>query len=86
MPSAKAGRRAERKRLMNAPLRTKAKTFVARARRSIASNDIEAAEQAVNEAVITLDKAAQKGVIHANNAARRKSRIMKQLAQAKAAE
>ena len=70
---------------MNAPLRTKAKTFITRARRSIALNDIEAAEQAVNEAVITLDKAAQKGAIHANNAARRKSRIMKQLAQAKTA-
>ena len=86
MPSAKAGRRAERKRLMNAPLRTKAKTYVTRARRSLASNDIEAAEQAVHDAVIALDKAAQKGVIHANNAARRKSRIMKQLAQAKIAE
>lgn len=86
MPSAKARRGAERKRLMNAPLRTKAKTYVTRARRSLASNDIEAAEQAVHDAVIALDKAAQKGVIHANNAARRKSRIMKQLAQAKIAE
>ncbi len=86
MPSAKAARRAERKRLVNAPLRSKAKTYVTRARRSIASNDIEAAEQAVHDAVIALDKAAQKGVIHANNAARRKSRIMKQLAKSKIAE
>jgi small subunit ribosomal protein S20 len=31
-------------------------------------------------AVSALDKAAQKGVIHKNNAARRKSRLMKRLA------
>ncbi len=47
------------------------------------ANELEAAEQAVKDAVIALDGAAQKGALHANNAARRKSRIMRQLHEAK---
>jgi small subunit ribosomal protein S20 len=39
----------------------------------------------VQQAIKALDKAAQKGVIHANNAARRKSRLVKALNKAKAA-
>ena len=38
------------------------------------------------QAASALDKAAQKGVIHKNNAARRKSRLMQQLTQAKQLE
>ena len=64
---------------MNAPLRSRARTFVARARRLISSNDPDGAELAAREALVALDKAAQKGAIHRNNAARRKSRIMSQL-------
>ena len=45
----------------------------------IASDDLESAEKAVEDAVVALDKAAQKGAIHRNNAARRKSRIMRTL-------
>ena len=62
-----------------APIRTKAKSSVATARRLMESSEIEAAEEAVNKAVVALDKAAQKGAIHQNNASRRKSRLMKQL-------
>jgi small subunit ribosomal protein S20 len=51
----------------------------------IENNDLEAAAEAVKSAVVALDKAAQKGAIHANNASRRKSRIMKQLHKASAA-
>jgi small subunit ribosomal protein S20 len=36
-----------------------------------------------HEAVSALDKAAQKGIIHKNTAARSKSRLMRQLNQAK---
>jgi small subunit ribosomal protein S20 len=68
---------------MNAPLRSRAKTFVTKARRLIQADDLEAAETAVNDAVVALDTAAQKGALHANNVARRKSRIMRQLHQAK---
>ena len=83
MPSAKSARVSIRKRSRNVPLRTKARTQVRSARRLIEDNDLEAAEQAVREATVSLDKAAQKGAIHANNAARRKSRIMLQLHRAK---
>ena len=83
MPSAKSARVSIRKRSRNVPLRTKARTQVRNARRLIEDNDLEAAEQAVREATVSLDKAAQKGAIHANNAARRKSRIMLQLHRAK---
>ena len=83
MPSAKSSRVAERKRRMNAPLRSVAKTSVSKARRLVASNEPEAAEDAVSNAVVALDKAAQKGVLHRRNAARRKSRLMRHLHQAK---
>ena len=79
MPSAKTARAAERRRLQNQPLRTRAKNFVTRARRAVVTGDIEAAATATHDAAVALDKAAQKGVIHPNTAARRKSRIMKQL-------
>ena len=79
MPSAKTARVAERKRLRNQPLRTMAKNFVTKARRAIDAGDIDEAATAAHDAAVALDKAAQKGVIHPNTAARRKSRIMKQL-------
>ena len=79
MPSAKTARVAERKRLQNQPIRSRVKTFVTRARRAMAADDIDTATAAAHDAAVALDKAARKGVIHPNNAARRKSRIMKQL-------
>ena len=79
MPSAKTARVSERKRLQNQPLRTRAKTFVTKARRAMEDGDIEDAAAAAHDAAVALDKAAQKGAIHPNTAARRKSRIMKQL-------
>jgi len=79
LPSERSARVQERRRVRNAPLRSKAKTIVTKARHLIESNEVEAAEAAVKEAVVALDKAAQKGAIHHKNAARRKSRLMKQL-------
>jgi len=55
------------------------KTYVTKARRLILENDLDAAQEAVKQAMTALDKAAQKGVIHPNNAARRKSRLIKRL-------
>lgn len=50
------------------------------AREQIAAGDLEAATEAVRAAVSEFDRAAQKGVIHKNKAARFKSRLMKELA------
>jgi small subunit ribosomal protein S20 len=57
-----------------------------RTRQLIARGDLEEAEVMVREAASALDKAAQKGIIHKNRAARSKSRLMKQLQQARQQE
>ena len=46
---------------------------------AIASGDAAEAEAATLKAVTVLDRVADKGVIHKNNAARRKSRLMAKL-------
>ena len=84
MPAAKSQRVAERKRQRKRPIRSRAKTFVRKARISIASEDMEAAEAATMQAIVALDKAAQKGAVHKRNAARRKSRLLRRLNTAKA--
>jgi small subunit ribosomal protein S20 len=76
-------RSSERKRRVNQVHRSRARTYVKKARRLIATGRLEEAEKMTLEAIQALDKAAQKGVIHKNNAARRKSRLMRQLNQAK---
>ncbi len=85
MPSAKSARVSERRRQRNAPLRTRAKSAVTRVRHLIAADDLDAAEQSLGQAVVSLDKAAQKGALHRNNASRRKSRLMKMLNKARSA-
>ncbi len=82
--SKKRIRVAERRREENKPLRTEARTFVKKAEVAIASGDVDAAKAATLEAVSVLDRVADKDVIHKNNAARRKSRLMKKLNQANA--
>ena len=74
-------RSAERRQLRNRLHRGRARTAVRRARRLMDDGRLEEAREAVREAVSALDNAAQKGVIHKNNAARRKSRLMRHLNQ-----
>jgi small subunit ribosomal protein S20 len=52
------------------------KTAVKKANEAILAGDITLAREAVRTAIITLDKAAQKGVLHPNNAGRHKSRLL----------
>jgi len=80
----KAVRSSERKRLRNRVYRSRARTYVKRARALIEAGRLEEAREAVRMAVSALDRAAQKGVIHQNNAARRKSRLMQMLNRASA--
>lgn len=74
----------ERKREYNQLHRGRARTEVKKARLALEQGKIEEAEEAVRVAVKYLDHAASKGTLHKNNAARRKGRLMKQLAQIKA--
>ena len=70
---------AQRRRLRNRSVRSQTKTLVSRTEELIFSGELEPAQGAVVAAISSLDKAAEKGVIHPNNAARRKSRLMKKL-------
>ena len=70
----------ERKAARNKVVRTRARSSVRAAREALAGKDAAVAQQATLAAIRELDKAAAKGVIHQNNAARRKARLMKRLA------
>lgn len=70
-----------KRREYNRSFRNRARTFVKRARVSIRTGNADTATTAVRDAIRDLDKAASRGIIHPRNAARRKSRLMKQLAQ-----
>ena len=78
--SLKRIRSSERRRKRNRLVRSGTRSAVKKARMSISAGNVDEAEAAVLAAVSALDSAASKGVIHKNNAARRKSRLFKQLA------
>lgn len=67
----------EKARLRNKAVKSELKTYVRRVREAVAAGDKEAASTALQAASRKLDKAASKGVIHANQAANRKSAIAK---------
>ena len=78
-------RASQRRRMSNKPVRTYARTTVRAALEAIDdasdapdSADWGDAEARIRDAVSALDRAAQQGVIHANTAARRKSRLLRQ--------
>jgi len=74
-------RSSERRRLHNRVYRGRARTAVKKARRLMDEGHLEEAREAMHVAISALDKAAEKGIIHKNNAARRKSRLMQRLNQ-----
>jgi small subunit ribosomal protein S20 len=76
---------AERKHARNRPVRSALKTYVGKARRAIDTGNTETSAATVVTAISALDKAAAKGIIHPNNAARRKSRLMARLNKAASA-
>lgn len=69
-------RTAERNRVQNRVYRSSARTLVKKAEMAITAGDQDTANAAVGQAVQMLDRAYSKNVIHRNNAARRKSRLM----------
>lgn len=76
----KRNKQNERRRLRNRVYRGQARTYIRRARQKIEDGDLDEARQQTMQAISALDRAASKGVIHKNNAARRKSRLLKRLA------
>lgn len=88
MPNTKSARKqvrvSRRKQLRNKPVRSQAKTNVRKAEELIFSGQLEPAATEVVAVISSLDKAAGKGILHPKSAARRKSRLMKKLNQAKA--
>jgi small subunit ribosomal protein S20 len=76
----KRNRQNEKRRLRNRIHLGRARTAVKKARLAMGEGGVEEARQATQAAISALDKAAEKGILHKNNAARRKSRLMKHLA------
>jgi small subunit ribosomal protein S20 len=80
-------RQNEKRRIYNRVWRSRARGLVKDARISIEStSDLDKARADTKAAVRELDKAVSRGVLHKRNAARRKSRLMKQLAAMEAAQ
>ena len=75
----KRNKQNEKRRLRNRVFRGQARTMVKKARVAIVAENKDEAKASVQEAIKALDKAASKGILHKKNAARRKSRLMKQL-------
>jgi small subunit ribosomal protein S20 len=82
----KRARQAKRAYERNRWYRGRARTFVKRARGLIEGGQLQEADEVVKRACQALDKAAQKGVIHRNNAARRKSRLVQAYKKAAASD
>ena len=88
MPHSKSAQKqvrvAKKRQFRNKSIRSLCKTKISKAEKLIFSGELNLSRDAVVDAVSVLDKAAEKRIIHANNAARRKSRLMKKLNQAQA--
>jgi small subunit ribosomal protein S20 len=71
----KRARQAEKNRQLNAGQRSNMRTSIKKVLKAIEAGDKDAARKAYDEAVPVIDKAAGKGLMHANKAARHKSRL-----------
>ena len=85
MPAKKTGRQQAKRALRTRGDRTETRSAMSKASRSVESGDVNEAETAVKAALVTLDRAVQKGILHKNNVNRRKSRMEAQLNKMKAA-
>ena len=68
---------AEKARMRNKAVRSELKTAVKRVRAAVEAKDVELANAEASKACRLLDKAASKGIIHKNQAAKRKSGVAK---------
>lgn len=82
----KAVKTNERRRVRNQSARSAVKTAFRKANESLKGTPTEAAQKNVVEASSLIDKAAVKGIVHKNTAARKKSRLAKKLNKATTAQ
>lgn len=82
----KRNRQNDKHRLRNRVYRGEARTAIKNARAAFESGNAEVSRTELLRALSALDRAAEKGVLHKNNAARRKSRLMKAFASMKPVE
>lgn len=75
----KRNRQNLKRRELNRIFRGNARKALSKARLAIENGDLEAAQAATYKANKAIDKAAAKGIMHKNKAARQKSRLMKYL-------
>ena len=85
MPAKKAGRKQVKRAVRTRGDRTETRSAIAKALRSVEAGDLAEAETDVRDALRTMDRAVQKGILHKNNVNRRKSRIAARLNKMKAA-
>jgi small subunit ribosomal protein S20 len=73
--------------LRNRAVKSEVKTLVVKARKSLTGGPVAESDRyaLTLEAVRALDRAASKGILHRNNAARRKARLTRQMAKLKVA-
>ena len=77
MPSKKSHRKQIKNQEYNKTISSKARNAIKEAKKAITEDpSSEKTTISVKKAIQSLDKAAQKGVIHKNNAGRRKSRLV----------
>ncbi len=72
----------ERNRCRNQAIRSRMKTYVKQAEDAIEAGDAEKIKPALSTALSEIDKAATKGVLHKNNAGRKKSNLQRHAAKA----
>lgn len=68
-------RQSEKRRAINRSNRTKVRTYIKKLRSALESSSKQDVAQILPETISVIDKAVQKGVLHANAAARYKSRL-----------
>ena len=73
--SEKRVRQSEKRRAINRSNRTKVRTYIKKLRSALETGSAQDVQKVLPEAISVIDKSVQKGVLHANAAARYKSRL-----------
>ena len=68
----------ENRTLRNASIKSHLRTFIRKFENGLATATEEENKLALKKAVVIIDKAVSKGILHKNNAARKKSRLMRE--------